>query len=315
MKMKIEIDFKSLKIGSFLKDFVATYQKAIYRGFRFLIKHWIKSLIVLLVFVLLALLVNFTAAFFWSLFLAFLIMHLDSRVFIAAALMCLLACPFLLVFKYQLWAEQLAIWAYYFLALGVILQIIEFIREPEEEEKPQEVPVKITEEIPKEGIFFVEHKKQMAASPIYKFILLLLIIVLGTTILTSGGIFLVRKYVLEPSLKNLSPSYNLKPEEKESKPPGQEIDKSTITITVLNGNGLLGAADKMKKELENQGFKVSFIGDASRMDYPETIIRYQPGSRKKAEMIAEVLKGAYTTKLEETQVSQETEIVIIVGMK
>jgi len=314
MKIKIEIDFKSLKIGSFLKDFVATYQKAIYRGFRFLIKHWIKSLIILLVFVLLALLVNFTAAFFWSLFLAFLIMRLDNRIFIAAALICLIICPFLLLFKYQLWSEQVAVWAYYFLALGVILQIIEFILEPQEDlGKAEESELSTQPE--KEAVFLHHHKKEAKSmSKSKRFAFILTAVTLSVTVLTVGGIILLRKYILvsnpQPTEVIIPQENNLLRNEEEKMP-----DKSLITITILNGNGIPGAAARLKTDLENKGFKVKAIGDADRQDYPETVIRYQPGADEKAKLLAETLKDKYTVRSEETTIPQETEIVIIVGIR
>lgn len=69
-------------------------------------------------------------------FLAFLVVlfrwRLDSRVSIGAALACLVAIPVsLILFQIrwwpagEAWAETFAVWAYYFLAMGVLRQIVE----------------------------------------------------------------------------------------------------------------------------------------------------------------------------------------------
>ena len=63
------------------------------------------------------------------LFCFFLFFKYDSRYIAVMALMSLASCPFLLIFKKELAAEQMAIYAYYFLVMTVILQIAEYRRE------------------------------------------------------------------------------------------------------------------------------------------------------------------------------------------
>lgn len=96
------------------------------------------------------------ALFFWN---------LDSRISIAGALVCLAACPILLIlFEKNIllfgeeYAEQSAVWAYYFLVIGVTKQIWEFKREsaeekeePEAEEKAVEKIVEKTKSVPKQA--------------------------------------------------------------------------------------------------------------------------------------------------------------------
>lgn len=69
------------------------------------------------------------AAFFWSLFFAFLFFNWDSRYVGALAILALTACPILLALELKADAEQMAVWAYYFLVMTVVLQIIEYKRE------------------------------------------------------------------------------------------------------------------------------------------------------------------------------------------
>lgn len=64
-------------------------------------------------------------------FLLFVLYGWDSRVVAVLALISLVSCLFLLIAKQDVFAEQMAVFAYYFLVITVILQIIEYKRHPE----------------------------------------------------------------------------------------------------------------------------------------------------------------------------------------
>ena len=73
-------------------------------------------------------------AFFATLFL----WNLDSRISIGLGIACLVGIPVLtLLFRWSIyfggdyWSQRVAVWAYYFLAIGVIKQVVDFIRHPE----------------------------------------------------------------------------------------------------------------------------------------------------------------------------------------
>jgi len=69
------------------------------------------------------------AAIFLGVFVLFALLKWDSRVFIAIGLLFLISCPFYLLQRKELMAEEMAVYAYYSLFLGVCLQIIEYIRD------------------------------------------------------------------------------------------------------------------------------------------------------------------------------------------
>jgi hypothetical protein len=71
---------------------------------------------------------NIFLSFIVGLAIAILLLGWDSRVFIGIGLIFLLACPFLLAFEKKAFAEEMAVYAYYMLALGVLLQIIQYVR-------------------------------------------------------------------------------------------------------------------------------------------------------------------------------------------
>lgn len=68
------------------------------------------------------------AALFVGTFVLFALLGLDTRVFIFIGLFFLATTPFYLFQRKELMAEQMAIYAYYSLSLGICLQIVEYIK-------------------------------------------------------------------------------------------------------------------------------------------------------------------------------------------
>lgn len=80
--------------------------------------------------------------FFIGFILAIIYYEMDSRVSIALALVCLVTIPILLslfnkniLYQGEIWAEQVAVWAYYFLVIGVVRQIFEYRADAKAEAK------------------------------------------------------------------------------------------------------------------------------------------------------------------------------------
>jgi hypothetical protein len=96
----------------------------------------LKTVIVCNIFITLVIILDFETSFFWTLFSAFLLFEWDSRIVGSFAILALTACPILLSLEYQADAEQMAVYAYYFLVMTVVLQIIEFKRSSSSEQKP-----------------------------------------------------------------------------------------------------------------------------------------------------------------------------------
>ncbi len=71
------------------------------------------------------------AIILWMLFLSFLLYEWENRIIAGLALFSLASCPFLLIYKKEDLAEIMAIYAYYFLVMAVVLQIVELKRHPE----------------------------------------------------------------------------------------------------------------------------------------------------------------------------------------
>ncbi len=88
-----------------------------------------KTLAVVFIFWLLEWRWGFEAGFFVTLFFLFWLLKFNSRILIALALMFLVSCPFYLIYDNTFRAEQMAIYAYYLLFIGVVLSLIELRRE------------------------------------------------------------------------------------------------------------------------------------------------------------------------------------------
>jgi len=87
----------------------------------------------ILIFVVLLVIWQFSleAIIFLTLFVSFALYGWDSRITATGALVSLASCPILLITKQDAYAEQMAVYAYYFLVITVVLQIIEYKRHPE----------------------------------------------------------------------------------------------------------------------------------------------------------------------------------------
>jgi len=92
-------------------------------------KHPFRLLLGLLAFILIFNYWGALAALFIGTAIIFALMHWDSRVFVAVGLLFLLACPIYLLQRKEMMAEEMAVYAYYSLFLGVMLQILEYWRE------------------------------------------------------------------------------------------------------------------------------------------------------------------------------------------
>ena len=84
------------------------------------------GILLVIFFILIFWKISLSVALLWVLFFSFLFYKWENRVIIGLGLLSLIACPFLLAGGKQEMAEMIAVFAYYFLAMGVALQIIEF---------------------------------------------------------------------------------------------------------------------------------------------------------------------------------------------
>ncbi len=92
---------------------------------------WVRGIILLVTSLTIGYFVSINAGLLWFLFLAFAFYDWDNRIIGVMALISLASCPFLLQFKKDASAEQMAVYAFFFLTMVVTLQLIEYKRHPE----------------------------------------------------------------------------------------------------------------------------------------------------------------------------------------
>lgn len=98
----------------------------------------IQGAIIIASSVLLWIFFGLEVGFLWFIFIIFALYDWDSRVIGAVALFLLAMCPFLLTFNKNSLSELVAMYAYIFLGMTAVLQIIEYSRHPEMFKKKHE---------------------------------------------------------------------------------------------------------------------------------------------------------------------------------
>lgn len=91
--------------------------------------------------VLLAVFVSLTSAVVFALFFTFLILGVDRGVPLWAAFILLLVSACLLAVKQNTSASALAEWSYFFLAIGIALMLIDYLRMPRSEDDKSDAGV------------------------------------------------------------------------------------------------------------------------------------------------------------------------------
>jgi hypothetical protein len=98
--------------------------------------------------------------------------------------------------------------------------------------------------------------------------------------------------------------------------PAPVLDKSKITIQVLNGNGIRGDAYRVKLILEKDGWKVKTYGNAGSFKYQSTLVYYKEGQEEAGKGVEETLKkNGKVTSLEKSSSLTKYDVLVIVGKK
>jgi cytoskeletal protein RodZ len=107
-----------------------------------------------------------------------------------------------------------------------------------------------------------------------------------------------------------------KQEEQTTSSPAPTLDKTKVSIQILNGNGIRGDAYKTKVILEKDGFKVATYGNASSFKYQSTLVYYKEGQEEAGKGVEETLKkNGKVTSLEKSSNLTKYDVLVIVGKK
>lgn len=126
----------------------------------------------------------------------------------------------------------------------------------------------------------------------------------------GAGIYLQNRPSVEPA-PSPTPEATTLP----SPSPETSLNREDISIQVLNGSGVTGAAGKAKDYLEGLGYTVDNVGNANSSDYTQTEISTTPSAQKYADMLTEDLKSKYSVSDQVGSLDSDSnyDVVIILG--
>jgi hypothetical protein len=77
-----------------------------------------------------------------------------------------------------------------------------------------------------------------------------------------------------------------------SAPPAQTaparpaLPRRSVRVTILNGNGIAGAAAATASRVRARGYRIGLVGNASGSGYGRSVVMYRPGRRPEALRLA-----------------------------
>jgi hypothetical protein len=104
---------------------------------------------------------------------------------------------------------------------------------------------------------------------------LVLILILGVALLGKPLSERMRDTAQQRSL-GITTEAKAKPKIGSSAP---KLSRAETTVMVLNGNGVSGAAHEAATRVEQRGYSIGQVGNASRSDFTRTVVMYRPGYR------------------------------------
>jgi hypothetical protein len=121
------------------------------------------------------------------------------------------------------------------------------------------------------------------------------------------SILLVRQDEARPILARLRPPV----ERRKSRIEIPDLDPRTVSLEVWNGSGIDGAAGVALGKLAAANFQTVGRANADRDDYETTEVRYRPGAREQAQLVAAYLVAG--GDLIETSDSGGTDVIVVLG--
>jgi len=93
------------------------------------------------------------------------------------------------------------------------------------------------------------------------------------------------------------------------------IDKASITLSVLNGNGIKGSAETVSQTLKTAGFNPTKVANAKTFSYTSTYIYYQTGKATEAGLVATALAGRTIVQQLSDAIAGNYNVLVVVGTK
>lgn len=93
------------------------------------------------------------------------------------------------------------------------------------------------------------------------------------------------------------------------------IERKDISVRVLNGGGVVGAASKMKTFLEDKGYTVVSTGNTEEYTYDSTVVQAKIDKESYKTMVSDDLKADYSLEASTEDVPADAtyDVIVIVG--
>jgi hypothetical protein len=106
--------------------------------------------------------------------------------------------------------------------------------------------------------------------------------------LVAVGIALLAKPVMHRARVEATTSTPAK--EPAKVPVGPLVPRRLVSVAVLNGNGVSGAAATEASRVRARGYRIRLVGNAPRSGYGRSVIMYRPGLRGEAQRLGRDLQ-------------------------
>lgn len=248
--------------------------------------------------------------FIWS-----LLWQVDSRGAIVLAIGILTTCPFLIVMEQPALAEQAAVSVFYFLAISVVEQVVEYIRE----ERTERVVAR--RRLKKREVAAIEDTAAPGAhrnaAPAKKTGLIVLGLCLaGVTVLVLGAAYIwwTRQAGTTMPIKKAATFSSKLAEQKRIIEPGSQQSTQSPTVTVVNANGIDNEATRIAELMTAAGYTISSPGTSDTSEQT-TRIYYGAGWNQQAKAIATLIESDYPAELVEGGYQDYAgDIVVVLGL-
>jgi LytR cell envelope-related transcriptional attenuator len=93
------------------------------------------------------------------------------------------------------------------------------------------------------------------------------------------------------------------------------LPRDETSVLVLNGNGIGGAASEAADEIRSQNYLIAATGNATRTDYPRSIVMFRPGFKTEAQRLARDIGLKRVSPLDGIRVRdlQGAHVALVVG--
>lgn len=97
--------------------------------------------------------------------------------------------------------------------------------------------------------------------------------------------------------------------------PVATANASSVSLRVLNGTTVTGAAASAKTTLQKAGYTVRTIGNAKQQTYTTSYIYYKTGKLAEAQAVQAVLKSYSITLQEASNLADPDDLLVVIGAK